>query len=555
MTATLRRLLALAAAPRARVALAVALGATTVVFGAGLMATAGYLISRAAERPEILSLTVAIVAVRFFGLARPLARYLERLASHDLAFRVLGRVRARVYERIEPLAPARLEGYRRGDLLSRMVADVDSLQNLHLRGVGPPLVACVAGAVTVAAAAVVLPAAGAVLAAGLALAGICVPALTSWLARRSSSRVAPARGELSADLVELLQGAPELAVYGREDEVLRRVGERDRKLVALGRRGASAVGAGEALRMTVVGATTAGVLALAVSAHAAGTLDRTSIALLGLLAIAAFECVQPLAQAARELAETVAAGGRILELTDREPPVADPARPAPLPRGPVAVALDGVRARYGAGERPALDGATIRLEPGRRLALVGPSGAGKTTVTNLLLRFLDPDEGRVTVAGRDVREYAQDDVRRVFALAGQDGHLFSTSIRENVRLARPDAADDEIESALRRAGSWDWVSGLPEGWDTLVGEAGRELSGGQRQRLVVARALLADAPVLILDEPTAHLDVPTAERLLEDVLAAAGDRSILLITHRPEGLELMDGIVEIEGGRVVERSA
>jgi thiol reductant ABC exporter CydC subunit len=545
MTTTLRRLLALADAPRGRTVLAVGLGAATVVFGMGLMATAGYLISRAAERPAILSLTVAIVAVRFFGLARPLARYLERLASHDLAFRVLGRVRVRVYERIEPLAPAGLEGYRRGDLLSRMVADVDALQNLHLRGVGPPLVALAAGSVTVVAAAVVLPAAGVVLGAGLLLAAICVPALTSWLARRSSSRVAPARGELSADLVELLQGAPELVAYGREDEVLRRLRERDGALVRLGRRGASAEGAGEALRLALTGATVAGVLGFAVSAHAAGHLDRTSIALLGLLALASFECVQPLSQAARELAETVAAGARVLDLTDREPAVTDPPQPIPVPSGPVSVALEDVRATYRSGERPALDGVTLRLEPGRKLALVGPSGAGKTTVTNLLLRFLDPDSGRVTLAGRDLRDYAQEDVRSVFALAAQDAHLFSTSIRENVRLARPAAGDDEVEAALRQARIWDWVAALPDGPDTLVGEAGRELSGGQRQRIVLARALVTDARILILDEPTTHLDVATAERLLEDVVAAAGDRSLLLITHRPEGLELMDRIVEL----------
>jgi ATP-binding cassette subfamily C protein CydC len=543
MTATLGRLLSLARAPRSRVALAVLLGALTVAFGVGLMATAGYLISRAAEQPPILSLSIAIVGVRFFGLARPIARYFERLTAHDLAFRVLGRVRTRVYERVEPLAPSQLESYRHGDLLSRLVADVDALQNLYLRGLGPPLVALVAGAISVAVAAVFLPAAALLLAAGLLVCGIALPAAAAWLGTRAGGRQAPARGELSAELVELVRGAPELVVYGCEEAALHGLRERDRRLVRLSRRAAFADGSGEGLRVLVTGGTVTGVLAVAVAAHAAGKLDPVLIAMLGLLALATFEAVQPLAQAARELSETLAAGRRILDLTDRRPAVVDPADPAPLPPQPFTIALEDVRARYGPTEAPALDRFSLRLEPGRRVGLVGPSGAGKTTVTNLLLRFLDPEQGRVTLAGRDLREYRQEDVRRAIAVAGQDAHLFSTSIRENVRLGRSDADDCEIEAALRRARSWDWVSALPEGWDTLVGEEGRELSGGQRQRIVLARALLADAPVLVLDEPTAHLDSATAERLIEDVLAAAGTSSVLLITHRPEGLDRMDEIV------------
>jgi ATP-binding cassette, subfamily C, bacterial CydC len=545
MTATLRRLLALADASRPRAALAAALGALTVIFGAGLMATAGYLISRAAERPAILSLTVAIVGVRFFGLARPLTRYLERLASHDLALRVLGRVRVRVYRRIEPLAPAQLEGYRHGDLLARMVADVDALQNLHLRAVGPPIVALVAGAVAVGVTGAFLPAAGLVLAAGLVVGGVAVPALAGALGRGGGRRQATARGELSAELVELLGAAPELVAYGGEGDALTRVRVADRALVRLARRDALVGGVADGAGLAVVGATVAGVLAVAVGASSDGHLDRVLIAMLALLALASFEAVQPLAAAARELSATLAAGRRVLELADREAAIVDPTAPAAPPRWPFAVALEGVSARYAPGERPALNGVSFRLEPGRRLALVGASGAGKTTVVNLLLRFLDSEDGRVTIAGRDLREYRQQDVRRAIAVAGQDSHVFSASIRENVRLARPDAKDGEIERALRRARIWPWVAGLPDGLDTDVGEDARDVSGGQRQRLVLARALLVDAPVLVLDEPTAHLDPSTARELMRDVFAAADDRSVLLITHRPEGLDLVDEIIRI----------
>jgi thiol reductant ABC exporter CydC subunit len=551
MTAALRRLVALTDAPRPRVALSVLLGAATVVFGAGLMATAGYLISRAAEQPPVLSLTVAIVAVRFFGLARPVARYLERLVSHDLAFRVLARVRVRTYERIEPLAPAELEGYRRGDLLSRLVADVDSLQNLHLRGFHPPLVALVSGAVCVGVTAAFLPGAAIVLAGGLLLAGVVVPLLSGRLARWAAERQADARGRLSAELVELLQAAPELVVYGREQDRLERVREADRLLVRIARRDAVSAGLGDGLQLCAAGATVAGVLWLSVEAHADGRLDRVLIAMLTLLALAAFEAVQPLAGAVRDLGATVAAGERVLELVDRQPRIADP-EPAPLPAVPGAVCLVDVRARYGRDDRPVLDGASLRLEPGCRVALVGESGAGKTTVTNLLLRFLDPEQGRVTIGGRDFRDLRQEDVRRAIAVAGQDAHLFSTSLRENVRLACPDADDAELERVLRLAGVWDWIATLPGGLDTLVGEQGRALSGGERQRLSVARALLAGPQLLVLDEPTAHLDPPAAQALVRDVFAAAGDASVLLITHRPEGLELVDEVLELRDGTILE---
>jgi ATP-binding cassette subfamily C protein CydC len=545
MTTAVRRLLAFAEAPRLRLTLAVLLGTATVVFGAGLMATAGYLISRAAEHPPILSLTVAIVAVRFFGLARPLARYLERLVSHDLAFRVLARVRVRAYERMELLAPAELEGYRQGDLLSRVVADVDALQNLHLRGLLPPLVALASGAVCVGVTAAFLPAAALVLAGGLLAGGIAVPLVSGHLARRTGERQAQARGGLTAELVELLQSAPELVVYGRERDRLARLRAADRELVRIARRDAFAAGVGDGLQLCAAGATVVGVLWLALEAHADGRLDRVLIAMLALLALASFDAVQPLAAAARELGSTLAAGRRVLELVDRRPRIVDPEDPSPAPADPLPVCLEGVRVRYSSQDPPVLDGASLRLERGCRLALVGESGAGKTTVASLLLRFLDPEDGRVTIGGRDVRDLRQEDVRGAIAVVGQDAHLFSTSIRDNLALARPEATDEELEHALRLVGAAEWVRSLPEGWDTLVGEQGRALSGGERQRLCVARALLVRPALLVLDEPTAHLDPPAASALIGDVFAAAGEASVLLITHRPEGLDLCDKVLEL----------
>jgi ABC-type transport system involved in cytochrome bd biosynthesis fused ATPase/permease subunit len=366
MTGALGRLLALVGIPRARLAVSVGLGALVVLFGVGLMASAGYLISRAAEHPPILSLTVTIVAVRFFGLARPAVRYLERLSSHDVALRSLGRIRTRFYRRLEPLAPAEVAGYRSGDLLARMVGDVDALQGLSLRGLAPPLVALVAASVCVGLATAVLPLAGLVLGLGLLVAGVAVPALAGLQGRAAGRRQAAARGELTAELVELQRGASELVVYGREEDVLARVRRADAELVRLGRRDALTAGLAEGLSILVAGATVAGVLAAAVDAP----VDRVLVATLALLALASFEAVAPLAGAARELAGIAAAGRRVLEVTDRVPLVRDPADPAPAPAAP-PLALESVTAGYGE-EEPVLRDVRLRLEPGRKVALVGP---------------------------------------------------------------------------------------------------------------------------------------------------------------------------------------
>jgi thiol reductant ABC exporter CydC subunit len=538
------RLLALSGIRASRVTVAVALGAATVLFGVGLMGTAGYLISRAAERPAVLSLTTAIVAVRLFGLARPLARYAERLWSHDLALRALGHVRARFYEDIEPLAPAGLEAFRSGDLMTRMIDDVDALQGLYLRGLGPPLVALAAGAVCVGTAAAFLPAAGAALAVGLVLGGVAVPIVAGRLAHSAGARQAAARGELTSEIVDLLRAAPELVVYGAEESTLGRVREADRELVRLARRDAVVGGLGDALSVLVAGLTVAAVLAVSVQGHAGGSLDRVLVAMLALLALASFEAVAGLPAAARELSGTLASGSRVLELVDREPDVRDPAKPLDPPSGS-SLELDGVTARYGPDGASVLSGFDLSLEPGGRVALIGPSGAGKTTVTNLLLRFLDPAEGRVALDGHDIREYRQEDVRATYALAGQEAHVFDSSIRANLLLARPDATESDLRLALCRAHLDDWVDSLPDGLDTLVGEDGNRLSGGQRQRLTIARALLSDAAVLVLDEPTAHLDPDTAQAVVDEAFDAAGDRSVLLITHRSEGLELVDAVVSL----------
>ncbi len=532
-----------------RFAAAIALSTLTLAAGAALLATSGYLISRAATRPDILSLTVVIVGVRFFALARAVLRYLERLVSHDASFRYLSRVRVWFFARLEPLVPNDVGGARTGDLLSRFVADVDALQHLLVRVIAPPIAAIVVGLGAVAVAAALAPAAGLALAVVLSFGAVLVPLIVVGLARSASSRRPAERATVASGVVDLVNALPELVAYDAAAERLRRLGEAERKLRRSALRQSLTVGAGDGAELALGGVAASAVLAAAVPAVRSGSLDGVMLGLLALLTLAVFEGVRALPAAAEQFVATRAANGRLVELTAREPGVTDPPAPRALEGAPV-VELEQVRVRYGPDLPWVLDGVDLTLAPGRRIALLGPSGEGKTTLAHLLVRFRDPDAGRVTLAGHDLREYAQDDVRRTVVLAGQDAHLFATTIRENVRLARPDAGEDELIAALRRARVWDWVEALPEGLDTPVGDEGALVSGGERQRIALARAFLSGAPLLVLDEPTAHLDDETAGRLLDDLLDEAGEDGLLLITHSPLRLERFDTVLELADGRL-----
>lgn len=552
----LARVRAMAGPRRGRLVLALLLGSLALGSAVGLMATSGWLISRASQQPPVLYLMVAVTATRAFGIGRAVFRYAERLVSHDAVLRMLADTRVAVYRRLERLAPAGLRTARRGDLLSRLVADVDALQDYWLRWLLP---AAAAVAVSMRLGRVHgLAAAGGRGRPRARAAGRRRGRPARDRCRRTSCGApasAPARGVLATRVADLLTGTAELTVAGALPARTAEVRRADGELTRIASRAATATALGDGLIALVSGLTVAATSLVGAQAVLDGRLSGVAMAVVVLTPLAAFEAVLGLPLAVQYRQRVRKSAERVYEVLDAPEPVREPERPSEAPGSPFPVVLKGLVARHAGQERDALAGVDLTLERGRRTAVVGTSGAGKTTLAQVLLRFLDAAAGTYTLGGVDAYGMDGDDVRRLVGLCAQDAHLFDSSVRENLLLARKDATESALRDVLERVRLLDWVDGLPDGLDTLIGEHGARMSGGQRQRLALARALLADFPVLVLDEPAEHLDLATADALTADLLAATEGRTTLLITHRLAGLEAVDEVIVLDGGCVVQRGA
>lgn len=535
--------------PRFRLALGASLGAAALTAGVGLTTTAGWLIARAAQRPEEQVLALAIVAVRFFGIARPVLRYLERLICHDAAFRMLGELRAQVYEQLAAAFPLR-RAWRKSDVLTGIVADVDAVEELWLRMLEPAAVALLVSACCISVAACLLPSAAAVLGAGLFCAGVLAPLASAAASRRAQARLAPARAALTAATLELLEGAADLIAAGAIAAELGRIEALDRDLAAIARRTAWAAGLGAGLASLAAGASVYGSALLGIPAVRSGSLAPVLLVVLVMLPLSAYESLVPLPAAATLLPRVRHATARLRDVTSAEAAVADPPTPKQLPPGPYRIELRDAQVRWHPTGPLVLDQASLIVEPGRRIAITGASGTGKSTLAALLLRFVEPCGGAVLLNETDVRDLAADDVRRIIGFVADDAHVFASSLRENLRMAAPESDDADLMDVLRRVRLDEWCDALPQRLDTWLGEGGALVSGGERRRIALARALLADQPVLVLDEPTEGLDQATAEAVAADLLDAATGRSVLLLTHRTEGLDLVDEVLTLTDGRL-----
>ncbi|MBN1887707.1 MAG: thiol reductant ABC exporter subunit CydD [Thermoflexales bacterium] len=541
--------------------LAALLGFATVGSGLGLMATSAFIIARAALHPSIADLQVAIVGVRFFGLSRGVFRYLERTVSHQVTFRLLARLRVWFYQALEPLAPARLLQHRSGDLLARAVADIGTLEHFYVRVIAPPAVAVLTGvSVWVLMSRFDLRLATS-LALCLALAGAGLPWLAGSLGRQAGRRLVLVRADLNAALVDGIQGLADLLAFGQGTAHLQQVQALGRELASWQRRMAWIGGLLGGACSLLANLAVLLVLVLAIPLVSSARLDGVYLAVLALATAASFEAVLPLPLAAQYLESSLEAARRLFEIVGDSkldtPSVPRQARDDIKHKTHYAETYDLVvkdlRFRYAPGEALALDGINFDLPQGGCLAVVGPSGAGKSTLINLLLRFWDYQAGDIWLGGNELRDCEPEAVRGLMSVVSQNTYLFNATIRDNLLLARPGAAQAELEHAARQAQLHEFIQGLPQGYDTWVGERGLRLSGGERQRLAIARALLKEAPVLILDEATANLDTVTEQAVLRAIQGLMAGHTTLIATHRLVGLEGAGEILVLQAGRVVER--
>jgi ATP-binding cassette subfamily C protein CydC len=518
------------------------------------MGTAAFLIAAAALQPSIAELQVAIVGVRFFGLSRGVLRYLERLVSHELTLRLLGRIRVWFFRALEPLAPAKTLELKSSDLLTRVVSDVESLQELFIRALAPPLVAAVVAVGVALFVGVFAPGLGWVFVGLFVCIAVTVPTVVLMLGRASEKDLSGARAELSGAVVDGLQGMADLLAFGRRrqwEALVRRLSIRTERIRERAARrealGTAGVTFGTHMSVWVV-------LVLAIPMVGEGQLTGVDLAVICLVVMASFEAVQPLPAAARGLADQIAAADRVLVILDDRPVVEDvppDGRAERLTRSDVE--FRGLDFTYPGNRRRSLVDVDLDIRSGSRIAVVGPSGAGKSTLAVLLLRFWDPSIGQIRLGGRPLDEWPLVELRETVGVLPQRTELFTGTIRDNLLLAAPEAGNDRLEAAAERAGLLATIQGFPEGWDTWVGEHGRQLSGGQQRRLALSRLVLRDPAVVVLDEPTSGLDPITEGRVMDSLLELFDGRTTMVITHRLVAMDRFDEIVVLDGGRIVER--
>lgn len=534
---------------RRELAVAGFMGAIASGSAVALLGISAWLIATAAEMPPVLTLTVAAVLVRTMALSRAIFRYVERLIGHDAAFRGLTALRVSVYERLEQLAPTGLRAFGRGDLLARLVADVDAALDLPLRVVLPWMQAILVAGATVAFLTWLLPSVGLMVAVLSIVAVALVPWLVSLTSRVAEARMAPARAELTATVVRAFDATPEIAAFGTAPNVTAHVSSLDDQVTRLNVRESSSLGLGGGIGTVVQGLAVTAALVLAIPAVIDGRIEPVWLAVAALLPLALFDVLATLPSSALAYQRLRGSALRLAEVMDAPLPITNPRDPVALPEAFTGVTIAGMRARW-VDDTVALHDIDVQIAPGSRVAVVGPSGAGKSTLAAVLMGFL-PYEGSVVVSGVEIRDADGDDLRRHVGILTQQAHIFDTTIADNIRIGDPHASDERILEAIDEAQLSSWIDRLPRGIDSPVGTFGLSVSGGERQRIALARLLLAHREFVILDEPTEHLDGATADALSETMDAALADSTILLITHRLLGVERFDRIIQLDAGRIV----
>ena len=526
--------------------ISIALGSITLISSVALMATSGWLISSAALMPPVLTLSVAVVGVRTFALSRGVSRYAERLVSHNATFNSLTGVHRAIFDRLEQLAPAGLPAFRRGDLLARLVADVDSIQDLPLRVVLPISSGLIAATFSVGLTAWILPTAGIILFLTLLFAGIVIPLIARWGAARSELAISSVRGEFVDEMIEFYAGNADIIALGQHENAIGRLTDLDNQLTEIARRQAYSIGLASGLLViaqgiAIVASTWAGIVA-----YQNNQLAGVMLAVLAMIPMAAFEAVSNFPAAALALSRVQGSANRIVEILERPEPVLEPKISADITQPEIE--FQEVSACWPSNQESSISEISFKVPPKTSMGLVGPSGSGKSTIISVLLKFLIPTHGKYVIDSIDTKGISGEKIRIKIMLSAPDQHIFATSIAENLRIAATDPenlTDEQIWQALEKVQLATWVRSLPNQLQTLVGERGSTMSGGQRQRLTLARLFIANPEVWVLDEPTEHLDSKLADQIMQNVVSATDNNSLIVASHRKADTENLDQVYQV----------
>ncbi|WP_319529803.1 thiol reductant ABC exporter subunit CydC [uncultured Cohaesibacter sp.] len=534
------------------IALGVAFSLITLVANVTLMAISGWFIASMA----LAGLTA--VSFNYFTPAAIIRAHGDHagrsgamwsaFVTHEATLKLVAHMRRWFYDRLEPLAPAGLNMERAGDVFSRIGADISVLENFYLRTLTPMLVAAIALPLFVAFASFYAPELGVGLACLYLLAGLGLPLLVHRLGRKAGERQILLQADLRIELVEGLQGMREMLVYGQEEAYQAAIEDRSAALVEQQKKLANLQAASQSVIALAANFAMFLVLVTIIPIVASGALSGPILPMLALFTLASFEAILPLPLAMQSLVSTRMAARRLFSLAD-QPVIAPTAasETASLSNDAVPrIHCEAITLRYPGEDAPAFKALTLTLEPGAKLAVVGPSGVGKSSLVNALCGFWPLEEGQILIDGTPHDQLTGEQLRSLFAVAGQKPHIFNASLRGNLLLANEKASQEELEAVCRIARLSDFIASLPKGLDTYVGEAGNSLSGGQIRRLAIARALLSPAPVLVLDEPGEGLDPEMELAMIEDIIAYAGSRSLILITHNPGVLPLLEETCDLE---------
>ena len=505
----------------------------TILANVALMSLSGWFLASmavAGVAKVTMNYLSPAAGIRVLAIARAFGRYFERLVNHSATLHILSDLRHWFYKKIEPLAPAILQKYHSGDVFSRIKSDIDTLENVYVRIIVPIITTFITSALFVFFMYLYDVKLAIIEAFSLITAGFIIPLILLTLSRETGKKLILLSSQLRQYTMDSIQGLGELLIYGASNKQAEKINKLSHKLSKAQYKMAFYNGLAQASLTIITGLTIVLVITISTPIIRSGEMPAVNIAMLVLFSLASFEAVMNMPEAFQLLPETIAAGRRIFEMTDSKPSIVEPNNPSPTIAN-FDIAFENVSFSYTKGNKNVLKNLSFTLKEGERLALVGRSGIGKSTVINLLTRFYDYNKGEITIGSNSIKAFQSDDLRQYISVASQQNQLFNNTIRENLLLAKPDANDNELDKVCKITQIYDFIKTLPDGYDTWSGELGYKFSGGQKKRLTIARALLKPSKILILDEPGEGLDRETEKEMLKAIFEYKKSTSILIITH------------------------